>query len=233
MRTELFTVCEGICGKSFHAECVGVRESDLCALSCNIIWMCDPCMKIFCRMRERNFIDAATNTDMPESLVDDVNVLKSTVAAIAQTLSKVVEKQYTFVPYHRSTPISSPKILNGTNEIACSTKQQECTKHTDLPFESPEPESDMFTLYLTNIDRCATENDISLMVSQSLGASLSDIDVVKLVPKHRNVLSLDYVSFKIALDKRLKPAALTASTWPKGVKFREFVSRTNVTWKPA
>lgn len=233
MHTDLYTVCDGICAKSFHAECVGVQESDLCALSSNIIWICDPCMKMFCKMRERNFTDVATNTDLRCSLMDEVNVLKNTVAEIVQTLSNVVQNQNSFVPKNCSTPISSPKVFDGSRENISSTKQHDCTDCTDSPSEITEHESDVFSLYLSNIDRRATENDISVIVYEQLGSSLLCYDIVKLIPKRRNAMNLDYVSFKIVLDKRLKPAALTASTWPKGIKFREFVNRFNDTWKPA
>lgn len=227
---DLYTVCEGMCAKSFHAKCVDLTEANLCALSSNIIWLCNPCMKVFCRMRERNSTDVATNTDTPpRSVVEDLNELRNTVEDIVCTLSKIVQKPNFATPHHCSTPISSLNLFDGTNEIGCTTKRDESLEST-----TDMPDDDVFSLYLTNIHKCVTKDDISSMVAQQLGAPLSNcLDVVKLMPKSRNINTLDYVSFKVVLDKRWKIIAMTAATWPKGVKFREFVSRLNETWKPA
>lgn len=216
VHAELFTVCEGRCAKSFHAECVGLTESDVCALSCNIIWICNPCMKEYCRMREKSFTNVATNTDAiadkPKSMEDEINELKSTVADIACTLSKIVQTPEFTATHHCSTPISSLKLFDGTNVIDCSST----TKNDSLEMSTDPPESETFTLYLTNIDKCATVNDVSLMVSRQLGVPLSKcVNVVSLMPKWKNANTIDYVSFKVVLDCNLKTIAMTASTWPK------------------
>lgn len=227
---ELFTVCEGKCAKYFHADCVGVTESALCTLSSNIIWICNTCMVWLCRARENVNVDVATNTPPARSLGDEIDELKCTVSEMANTLAKVIQQTESAALYRHSTPVSSPKALDGSSldEVACGLIQQESMQIT-----SQTCESDYFSLYLTNIDRCATENDISVMVSHSLNVPISCCtDVVKLVPRNKNTNTLDYVSFKVVLRVDLKPLALTASTWPKGMKYREFISRMNETWKP-
>lgn len=246
-KTDLFTVCEGMCAKSFHAECVGLTESDVCALSSNVIWLCNPCMKVYYRIRERSSTDVATNTDAsdadlpPRTIVDDVTELKNTVADIVCTLAKLAQKSDCPSTHHCSSPISSFNLFDGTNEIGCSTKRKENLQEDAVPLNFGPPlesttevlDEDVFALYLTNIDRCTTEDDISLMISRQLGIPLSScLDVVKLLPKWKNVNTLDYVSFKIRLNKSLKATAMNSSTWPKGIKFREFVCRLNETWKP-
>lgn len=228
---ELYTVCEGDCAKSFHAACVGLTEDDLCALSNNIIWICDPCMVLFCRKRERmHTTDATTNTEPTRSMENEIDDLKRTVTEIANTLANVVQKLDVAAPIHHSTPVSSSKLLDGTNDMsACDNLQPEESSQCPLQI----PESETFSLYLTNIDSSASENDISLLISRTLNVPLSYCaDVVKLVPQHKNVRMLDYVSFKVVLRRDLKPLALSASTWPKRIKFREFVNKMNVTWKP-
>lgn len=232
MKSDLFTICEGLCAKSFHAECVGVIESAVCTFSSNIIWICDPCMAAFCRFRENYSTVETTSTDLPKAIVDDVNQLKNTVAEIVQTLSQLVNIPDPIAPHNRSTPTSSPKTFDGINEIISSTKQN--PENVQLPTETDESlDENVFSLYLTNIDKRATENDISLMVARQLDVPLAEcLEVVKLVPKWRNSNTLDFVSFKIVLDRQLKSTAMTASTWPKGVKYREFVNRFNGIWQP-
>lgn len=219
--TDLYTVCEGKCAKWFHARCVGVTESDLCTLSSNILWFCDTCMTWLCKTRDRIIVDATSNTEPSRAMEDEIRELKCTVAEIARTLAEVVRKPGPVAPDRHSTPIASPKLRDVPNEIACHTLQAD------------ESKSEGFALYLSNIDNTATENDISMMVSHSLGAPLPTCtNVVKLVPKWKQINSMDYVSFKVLLDTKLRPLALKESTWPKGIKFREFVSRANETWKP-
>lgn len=221
-----FSVCGGKCFKMFHLECAGLSLSDLSVLSYNIIWVCDACMRDLCRYRVRKFADSTTNTLSSRTVEDEIHELKNTVAAIADTLANVTQKTRP-VP-NSSTPISSLKVLNGTNEtfdFACDDRSTMGSSSTD--------ECREFSLYLTHIDRRATENDIKQMVSRSLSAPLSDCyEVVKLVPRWRNVNTLDYISFRIMLDKKWKILAMNPSTWPKGVVFREFVSRQSEPWRP-
>lgn len=227
---ELYTVCEGNCAKWFHADCVGLTENDLCALSSNIVWICDACMVLFCRMREKTNIDAATNTECSRPVEEEINDLKCAVAKIADMLSNVIQKPTTTAaPPHHSTLVSSSELLSKTNdEISCEPVQHEPNNSLHALG------SETFAVYLSNIDKCVTENDISVMVSRSLRAPLSCCnDVVRLVPKHKNTNTLDYVSFKVVLEASLKPLALSASTWPRQIKFREFKNRMNETWKPS
>lgn len=219
--TDPHTICEGECAKSFHASCVGVTETDLCALSSNIVWICDACMVSLCKWRERMTADIATSTEPTHSMEDEINDLKCKVAEIVHTLAEVVRNPDSIAPFRHSTPVSSPNLHEGTNETTDSASQQSVNNN------------DEFSLYLTNIDRNATEDDISLMVSRSLDAPISNCkDIVKLVPKWKNINTVDYISFKIVLNTKLKPVALNTSSWPKGIKFREFVNRSNYTWKP-
>lgn len=222
--TELYTVCEGRCAKYFHANCVGVSEADLCAFSKNIIWLCDPCMTLFCRTRERMTADISTSTDQHKfmDVEGEILQLKSAVAEIVKTFADV-RKSDPVARHRHSTPVSSPKATyDDYNEIAC------CSSQTENGNESGE-----FSLYLTNIDNSATESDISLLVSRSLRVPLSSCnDVVKLVPKWKNVNQMEYVSFKVVLKSDMKLLALQASTWPKEIKYREFKHRMNDTWKP-
>lgn len=97
---------------------------------------------------------------------------------------------------------------------------------------SPDECNDTFALFLTNIECHTTEDDISRLVCESLDiANMKNVKVRKLVPKGKTNDELVFVSFKVGLEAELKTIALKPSTWPRGIKYREFVSR-NVTWKP-
>lgn len=210
---ELYTICEGKCARRFHATCVGISEAALCILSKNILWMCDECAFDYYRARDT----VPDKTEQPASLVNELEELKSQVSKINDAIANITLSITPSVPIERhSTPATSPKTLENVN--ACSTRINA---------------DETFSLLLTNIDRCVTEKEIAHLVSCSLCASEDEcMDVKKLVPNWKNCEDLDYISFKIVLDKRWKAAAMMSTTWPQGVRFREFVNRRNDTWKP-
>ncbi|XP_062534865.1 uncharacterized protein LOC134204057 [Armigeres subalbatus] len=89
-----------------------------------------------------------------------------------------------------------------------------------------------FALLLTNIDSSVSEDDVQVMVSRCLGACDTECKSIrKLVPRWVDTSSLDYISFKIVLNRKWKSIAMMPSTWPRNVKSREFRQR-QCTWKP-
>lgn len=226
-KADPYTVCEGECAGFFHASCVGVSEDALCMLSCNIIWMCNECLNNFRRWRDNIHCDSADAINTQTCLDEEVNLLKKAVFEIQQTLSNVV----------RVTPTKNASLLHSTPIPISSRILFDGTGANGLHAESDENGSttneDEFSLFLTNIDKSATERDIRLMVCRALDAPEPEhIEVVKLVSKW-NQRSRDYVSFKVILNRKWKSRALDPVTWPKKNKFREFVNMSqNVTWKP-
>lgn len=230
-KTELFTVCEGDCACSFHATCVGLSERDVIALSSlNIIWLCDECMGRFRRMRDgirsdSSAVEPVNSETNKKSIEDEISELKDAVAGIMNTLAKCVPTDSSIEPpLLHSTPVPSSKLLDGTNACGSIVNNEEC-----------EIDDDDFSLLLTNIDVSVAECDVHRMVAQALGIGTlhpESIDVVKLVPHWKNRKTMDYVSFKVVMENRWRSKAMNPSTWPKGVKFREFIRRHNSTWKP-
>lgn len=223
----LYTVCEGRCARKFHATCVGVTENDLCALSKNIIWICDDCMIEFCKARDRIPESSKTQpadenvfaTDF-EKLKLQINDINNSFAKLSVAIASSTSSSTTPRQQRHSTPIDSPKSL--TSSSVCAP---ECS--------SVQTRDETFPLLLTNIDRGVTENEIAHLVSESLCAPKPEcMNVTKLVPSWKNCEELDYISFKIVLPKRWKQLAMTATTWPRGLTFREFAHRKKNPWKP-
>lgn len=237
---ENFTVCEGDCAGVFHAECVGLSEEDVLVLSShssNIIWLCGECLSRFRRARDnadkRDGLRSpdggmnSSNAANKKSIEDEVNELKDTVAGIVHTLAKLLPSDSSVdSPMHHSTPVSSFTLQDGNN--ACSS-----VVNNDEGLRQQCEDDDNFALLLSNIDTSVAECEIHRMVAQALGSQHpEEIDVVKLVSQWKKRRIMDYISFKVVLDKRWRSKAMDPSTWPKGVKFREFFGRRNDTWKP-
>lgn len=225
-----FIFCNGLCTGVYHAACVGLNNESLAAVSPpnkNSFWLCDDCLSKFVQWREGE----KDSTDRVGSVLHrDVEVLKSKVDAIMSILGPSSTCCQSDSAIRHSTPHSTPQLESGrTNQ------------HSETPFapdvsrQSPDEANsadESFALLLTNIDGSVSEEDVQQMVSRCLGACDDDCkEVRKLVPRWVDCNNLDYVSFKVVLNKKWKLTALTPSVWPKHVKFREFMRR-QCTWKP-
>ena len=76
----------------------------------------------------------------------------------------------------------------------------------------------------SGLNPLASNNDIQKIVSRCLDVPDS-VEVIRLVPKDKDVTTLSFVSFKVSLDPELKDRALNAASWPAGLLFREFIDQ--------
>lgn len=225
--TNPYTVCEGDCAGFYHAACVGLSDEDLSALSLNIIWMCDTCMESFRRARDNVTSVPTRSPTSAKPLEEEIMELKTTVAGIVETLSKLAPTTSSSdLALFHSTPISSYKLFTGTDACVSNTESDE--RHL-----TDDHDDDNFTLFITNINECATERDIRVMVSRALCTPEPErIEVIKLTSKWKHRMKSDFISFKVAFNKQWKTRAMDPSIWPKNVKFREFIAKQNETWSP-
>ena len=226
---EMYTVCEGKCANRFHATCVGVDKDQWNALANNIIWLCDCCMDDFCKYRDRQAPHVRDTTTAVRSVDEEISELKTKVATILETLATITIPTTPSTKkrdHCHSTPVTSaPCLRGGTNVDVCESDDQLSQIH---PLGS-----NTFDLFLTNIDPLVTEHEISSLVCRCLGMNSTDsFEVIRLVSKRRDYTKLDYISFKLVLNENCRALAMNDRTWPKGVKFREFLNRHNETWKP-
>lgn len=83
---------------------------------------------------------------------------------------------------------------------------------------------DKFWLYLSGLNPLITDADVQKIVSRCLDEP-ELVDVVRLVPKGKDISGMTFVSYKVGLDRTFKAKALDPSTWPVGLLFREFVNQ--------
>lgn len=236
---ERYTICEGACAKRYHATCVGLSEATVSAFfSKNVLWMCDQCLLDFCTVRDANSSneiireeDIETCCKHQTTCETEIEELKEKVDNIIYTLAAMATQNTQLQPTpdngHHSTPVSTSvhfsNLLNGTKNGNESMSDNSDLAQSDF--------DDTFSLFVTNIDRAAKETDVERLVCSCLNiVDSSNIRVRRLVSKQR-LHEQDYISFKIVLDKKLKPLAMNPSTWPRNVKFREFENRRTF-WKP-
>ncbi|XP_062562247.1 uncharacterized protein LOC134225853 [Armigeres subalbatus] len=225
--------CNGTCAEVYHATCVGLNKEQLAAVSPpyrNSFWLCDDCFTEFVQWRnekkERNVSTANVQKSVGPKCVlhDDIIELKAKVDSIMSMLSSNGECNLDTVMKH-STP----------NQIVCSdpfTSGSSDQTALDDSARVSNSANDSFALLLTNIDSSVSEDDVQVMVSRCLGACDTECKSIrKLVPRWVDTSSLDYISFKIVLNRKWKSKAMMPSTWPRNVKSREFRQR-QCTWKP-
>lgn len=228
-----FIICKGSCGGKFHCNCVGLRDihwNVIRVLSKNVVWMCDSCMDEF--QRAKNHVASDSSTSNSPTIVEEVIELKNTVADIMKTISTIRQSVPTGSQIDARLLHSTPdsfKLLDGSgSEGSANDTESQCR-------EDVNNDSNGFSLFLTNIDTSATERDVQWMVARAIGdLDPERIDVIKLVSKMKSHLRLDFVSFKVVVPSKFKSCAMNPTTWPKNVKFREFIrsNKCTCTWKP-
>lgn len=228
--------CDGFCSRMFHIECISLTESDLMSfMGRNVMWFCDECLPKFWEMKNR---ETVTTTSPPaesnESLDANISVeaqivkLSADIANINQTVQNMISRSNACERQKKSNDVTTPhqsKLLCGTKENTpsfsnCSTSSPSCSA------------SRYFWLYFTRIASFTTENDMRNLVRESLHYD-GRIFVRKLVPPWEDPATMDYVSFKIGIVNTLKDMAMDSSTWPKGLRFREFITIENTIWEPS
>ena len=115
----------------------------------------------------------------------------------------------------RQSPIQTAPVY-GTKDISLSDLSVPSILSAVVP--------NKFWLYLSGVNPLATNSDVQKIVSRCLDVPDS-VDVVRLVPRDKDVASLTFVSFKVGLDPELKNRALDPASWPTGLLFREFVDQ--------
>lgn len=222
----MYAVCAGPCGNSFHIGCIDMSRDRLRALSNEIVWMCKECFSAFNTWKASQQESTSMLPDA-SSVNTDISLIKSQVSQIMHKLECIMPLN-TSSPTSHSTPIAASEMISGSNS-------SDMDRNRSAPNNTPTTttKDDCFSLLLSNIDSTVPESVVESMVYRCLGVPVEDrIIVKKLVSKHIDCSSLDYISFKIDVKMKWKDKAMRASTWPSDIKFREFQRRPFNTWKP-
>lgn len=235
-KNDRYTICEEKCAKRFHASCVGLAEPTMCALfTKNILWMCDTCLDHYCATRDA---DNSISAEIDDDATRPNNQIESDIADLKAKVEEIFDTLATLGPHHQmqlseklhstavsSSPKASTYLLDGTKTSRTARETSEIANHTCK-------RNDTFSLFLTHIDCRATNEDVIQLVCECLDISdRRTVKIRKLLPKGCSMDDLDYISFKVALDSKHKCLAMDQSTWPVGLKYREFENRFTV-WAP-
>lgn len=231
-------LCNGFCKSSFHLKCVHQSaEIRNTIVECSqLFWMCRACTKMMSNANFRQAIASTNNVieSMANEHVMELAELRKEIALNTAKINTFLQRtplQATFDTPRSQLSVPSrkrPRLLvdepSGHNDASIGTK--EIASGESIPLAAVRKE-DKFWLYLSGFDPQATELQIVKLVKSNLKTDKT-VDVVKLVPKGRTLEQLTFISFKIGVDLELKETALAASSWQRGITFREFDFRRTV-----
>lgn len=218
---DIVVCCEVFCENlpQFHAKCVGLSYDEGCAcLHENIFWMCDAC-----RVRvENGRLRETTNTKKSSDFATktEVNALKVEVERISQIVSEMSS-------ISTKTEEISMRRQSGFEESPLSSTMFPATDQMSRASNDTRLE-----LYVSNIATDVSENEVVQMVCESLGTK--EVFGIKCLVGSGTIIStLDYVSYKITVGAKFRSCALRSSTWPDGIRCREFRNTSKTTWRPS
>lgn len=170
-------------------------------------------------------------TNQVQLLADAVDKLGKKVDGIASTQSYVgSNKSYPLLtPTGRAwlkPALKRPREEQYDSTSLATDRGTRSIDLSDLSIDSivSAPTPPRFWLYLSGFQPQISPDDVQKIVTRCLDLS-SPCDVIRLVPKGKDVSTMSFVSFKIGLDPALQERALLASTWLSGLVFREFVDQ--------
>lgn len=165
-----------------------------------------------------------------DKLSKKVDVLASTAVAGGKT------KQL-LTPSFRAWPKPGAKRPRVEQYDSAALTIDRGTRDIDLSDLSigsimPTPTPPKFWLYLSGFQPLISCDDVQKIVARCLDLS-APCDVIRLVPKGKDVSNMSFVSFKVGLDPSARDQALLASTWLDGLVFREFVDQSKNSLRPS
>lgn len=233
---DLEPMCCDFCEAYFHISqnCCGVNTRSLkeALSSGKLLFICHICREELNGRSIRRYIDEQQQmqTQPPPlaALPAQVQQLSDVVAALSKKIDDMSYKPQRSQPVNVTPswprlgvkrrrddrPDIDVPVAQGTKVIDLS----DLSVPSILPTMPPEK----FWLYLSRLNPLITDVDVQNIISRCLCIT-DPVDVVRLVPKGKDVSRMTFVSFKIGLDPSMRNKALDPASWPAELQFREFV----------
>lgn len=166
---------------------------------------------------------ASASSDANEQ--DEIINLKSEMAKMNSTLDRLVDA-FT----NNGSTISNANDVDTQRQVSEAFAPLSSTRLHPID-SSPTGNDSSVSLHVSNIANDISQTEVIDMIKDSIGAThISSIKL--LVPPWKDLSALDYISFKVDVNVKFRDAALDPSSWPEGVRCREFRSRLTNAWRP-
>lgn len=220
--------CNGFCENTakFHIDCVGLSYAEAMAcMRADIMWMCDCCRELLKNIKFRNIIK---HLKPIEDSREEIDRLRLDIAKINDTLSRIIRpiNNDSTVNVATNSHVENEQHNEKMSDVLSSTRIHRSTLN-----ESSQDCTE-FSLFVSNIAPDVTNNQLKTLICEKLNITES-LPVKRLVSPWKDPASLQYISFKVDLDRKYKNIALDSTIWPRGVRCREFKSFQQSSWRPA
>lgn len=249
-----FIKCYGSCGYHYHAKCVSLNKTTLNAVtSCaNIYWYCHSCndkkidpndsttnIKEDMNLMMKSLSECLLNgfAMMTEKIVD--NISSRMPSQNVQNVNNVNHSAESSNKRRRndadddnvSQLATRKKFIFGTNDknsvLAVANVSPQTSRLVGSSSQSREPRK---SIVISNISKNITENHIIDYLADELKIDKENIRVTPLAPAGKNLNDLTYMQYRVSTQASMYPRTISADTWPKGVRVRDFVlTKRNVT----
>lgn len=230
-----FITCMAFCERMVHIRCSVTKLNKpfvkIIHESPNLIWMCDECAKLMKIARFKSAVSSfgeafQSITKKQESVHAEIRKELAKQGQQIALLSKRMTPSSAFLresgsfsrqpPSKRRrdeeinfNPTASKPLLGGTKET---------TTASILTVSEP---VELFWLYLSRVHPSVKPEDIEKLAKDCL-ESEDPVKAIPLVKRGIDASRLNFISYKIGIDHKLRQTALSPDTWPKGILFREF-----------
>lgn len=227
-----FVSCMAFCDRMIHLKCSSIKLNkafvNVIHSSPNLFWMCDECVKLVKCARFKSAISSFGS--VIKSITEKQEIanaeIKNEMAKQGELIAQLSKKIGPSTPaimdpgnHSRQPPLkrrredglsSSRPLIGGTKAVTDSTV-----------LTVPEP-VEMFWLYLSRIHPSVKPDVIAKLVKTSV-QSEDSVKVVPLVKRGFDTSRMNFISYKVGMDPKLREVALNSDSWPRGILFREFV----------
>lgn len=240
--------CGGFCTAVFHLKCCRLPSGLLDEINRNkqIFWMCNACAVIMSDVRHKKNVKAAYEAGLEKQLSSHTEILGNLKQQILDELKIEIRSSFSKMSNIAfTTPITSrrssnvPRTIGSRRLFAKKDNNVPTLIHATGESESPslgrltvQQPTKKFWIYLSRISREVTPEQIAELTKRRL--STENIEVVRLVAKNKDIRTMSFISYKVGVEMELKSVALSSSTWPKGMLFREFIDdrKSENFWRP-
>lgn len=231
--------CGGFCSSTVCMRCTGIAEDTYASIQANthLVWMCMSCKNLLSKARFANSLVSVNKAsesviesmkaEIRDSVLTDIrNEIRSNFKTLINSVPRTPISLYR-TPLAPSAGTKRLRESDGDDDNASRRPAKAMcgvgTSTEDTNLVAPEREPEKFWLYLSGILPDVPDAKVTELVQSKL--KNTDLRVVKLVPRGKDIRYLSFVSYKIGIPLELKPIALDTATWPRGIRFREFEDR--------
>lgn len=236
---EEVVTCMGFCDQITHAKCAKLNAPFLRNVTerKNLFWMCDECVKL---MKMTRFKNALCSVGCAVSSISDhhgnaISDLKQAILTNGKQMEQLSKKVH-----ETSTPSTSRAFIGEPPQKRRRDERTKVSKpllggtkpSTSCAVAIVPPPKELFWVYLSRIHPSVTAEAISDLAKECLHCDEA-FKVIPLVKKDADLNAMNFISFKVGMDCKLRDSALNPDTWPHGILFREFEdSGTKNYWAP-